>query len=98
MFFVAARFMGLSAWSLCLLALTGQSAYWAFFGTWKSITPAEALHYLIGLDPLLALTRLPIETGLRLFYAMMTMEIAIVFWWLGVFFFLVAFAHRLFFR
>ena len=98
MLFAAARFLGMIAWGLCLVTLGGQAVHWLIHGSWPTLTAARTLHAVFGLDALLLLAELPFQTGLKLFYLLMTMELAAALWWLGAAFFGVAFLHRLFFR
>lgn len=83
------------SWTSCLLVLAYQAIIWIIYGTWDSLYLTDILTRFWSLDLLEPISVLPLEWSLKLSYILMNAELALSFWWVGVFFCLTAFLSRL---
>jgi len=83
------RALGMLSWIGCALTLTFQSLSWIFTGNWRSLPLLDISSTFLGVDFLSIIHSLPLEMAVKAIYLLSTTELAVIFWWAGIFFFIV---------
>ena len=79
-------FLCMFSWSVCLLVLAYQGLIRLLQGSWSTLTLFDVTSRFLSLDILDLGQHLPFEWGLKLAYVLMTTELSLALWWVGVFF------------
>jgi len=91
------RTLGLCAWGACILVLTYQALMWVISASWPTMTLMDVTSDLLGVDLVTLVKSLPIEFALKTTYLLVTIELSIALWWMGVCFFGLTFISKVVF-
>lgn len=89
--------MGIAAWVGCILVIVYQAVTWFFTANWPSITLLDGLNRL-GFEMTAHLDTLPADVTLKAAYVLVTTELSVALWWLGVGFLVLAAMVNILFR
>lgn len=81
------RSLGIAAWVGCILTLAYQSLTWVFTASWPSLTLMDAAYTLFGFDLASLVQKLPMNLAVKITYLLITTQLTLGLWWLGIFFF-----------
>jgi len=88
------KYLGILAWVGCLLTLGYQAATWVVTATWPQVTLMNAVNR-IGIDLTSFVSTVPVDVLLKAAYVLLTTELSLALWWIGLAFFLLAMAQRI---
>ncbi|WP_419788101.1 potassium:proton antiporter [Pseudodesulfovibrio sp.] len=88
------KYLGMISWAGCLITLVYQAVTWIITASWPSVTLLDTAHR-VGIDLTDFVTTLPVDILLKLAYVLLTTQLSLALWWLGLAFFLMAMAQRI---
>ncbi|MGL1862130.1 MAG: potassium:proton antiporter [Pseudodesulfovibrio sp.] len=91
------RALGIGSWIACILVLAYQSLNWVLNASWPALTMMDASQALLGIDLVSLINSLPFEFAIKTTYILVTTELSIALWWIGVVFFGLTFVSKIMF-
>lgn len=78
------KYLGIIAWTGCLLSIAFQALTWVISASWPSITLMDALSAVSNTDYLTFIESLPFDIAIKAMYLCFTTQLSLFLWWFGV--------------